>query len=125
MFEAGIVATFDAQHVMHGMEGPEGVLHSHDYRIEVTASRAELDDLGMVVDLDILQAAVDDVVRRVKGMNLDDIVVPRATESVTVEALALWVHGEVGRAIAGGGAEALHVRAWETDEAFGGYAAAL
>jgi 6-pyruvoyltetrahydropterin/6-carboxytetrahydropterin synthase len=125
MFEAGIVARFDAQHVMHGMEGPEGELHSHDYRVEVTASRAELDDLGMVVDLDILQAAVDDVVRRVKGMNLDNIVVPRETESVTVEALALWVHGEVARAIAGGDAESLHVRAWETDDAFGGYAAAL
>jgi hypothetical protein len=72
----------------------------------------------------VLQAAVDDVVRRVKGMNLDDIVVPREPESVTVEALALWVHGEVARAITGTGVEELHVRAWETDDAFGGYAAA-
>lgn len=124
MFEAGIVARFDAQHVMHGMEGPEGEIHSHDYRIDVIASRDRLDDLGMVVDLDVLQAAVDDVVRRVKGMNLDDIVVPRDPESVTVEALALWIHSEVARAIAGTGVERLHVRAWETDEAFGGYAAA-
>ena len=124
MFEAGIVARFDAQHVMHGMDGPEGELHSHDYRIDVTASRARLDDLGMVVDLDVLQAAVDDVVRKVKGMNLDDIVVPREPESVTVEALAQWIHGEVSRAIAGTGVDDLHIRAWETDDAFGGYAAA-
>ena len=124
MFEAGVVARFDAQHVMHGMEGPEGVLHSHDYRIEVTAARTELDDLGMVVDLDVLQAAVDDVVARSKGMNLDEVVLPRDTESVTVEALALWVHREVGRSIANSGVEELHVRAWETDDAFGGYAAA-
>lgn len=124
MFEAGIVAMFDAQHVMHGMEGPEGQLHSHDYRIEVTASRAALDDAGMVVDLDVLQAAVDDVVARVKGANLDDIVVPRDPGSVTVEALALWIHGEVARSITGSGVEQLHVRAWETDDAFGGYAAA-
>jgi 6-pyruvoyltetrahydropterin/6-carboxytetrahydropterin synthase len=124
MFEAGIVARFDAQHVMHGMEGPEGVLHSHDYKIDVTASREQLDDLGMVVDLDVLQAAVDDVVRKVKGTNLDYIVVPRESESVTVEALALWVHGEIARAISGTGVEQLSVRAWETDDAFGGYAAA-
>ena len=124
MFEAGVVAAFDAQHVMHGMEGPEGVLHSHDYRIEVIASRERLDDMGMVVDLDILQAAVDDVVSRTKGTNLDEVVVPRDTESVTVEALAQWIHGEVGRAIAGRGVERLHVRTWETDDAFGGYAAA-
>lgn len=124
MFEAGVVARFDAQHVMHGMDGPEGVLHSHDYRIEVTAARTALDDLGMVVDLDVLQAAVDEVVRTSKGMNLDDVVVPRDTESVTVEALALWVHDRVSSAIAGRGVEELHVRAWETDEAFGGYAAA-
>lgn len=123
MYEAGVVARFDAQHVMRGMEGPEGVLHSHDYRIDVTARRDSLDDLGMVVDLDVLQAAVDDVVRRVKGMNLDDVVVPRDSESVTVEALAYWIHGEIAKAIAGSGVEDLHVRTWETDDAFGGYAA--
>ncbi|MBW3595324.1 MAG: 6-carboxytetrahydropterin synthase [Actinobacteria bacterium] len=124
MFEAGVVAHFDAQHVMHGMEGPEGVLHSHDYRIDVTARRATLDELGMVVDLDILQGAVEDVVDRVKGRNLDDVIVPRDTESVTVEALALWIHHQVSHAIATSGVEDLHVRAWETDAAFGGYAAA-
>ena len=124
MFEAGIVARFDAQHVMHGMEGPEGVLHSHDYRLDITASRERLDDLGMVVDLDLLQAAVDDVISRIKGTNLDDVVAPRESESVTVEALALWVHTEIARAIAGTGVEQLSVRAWETDDAFGGYAAA-
>lgn len=124
MFEAGVVARFDAQHVMHGMEGPEGVLHSHDYTLGVSASREHLDELGMVVDLDLLQAAVDDVVRRVKGGNLDEIVAPREHESVTVEALALWVHGEVGRALSGTGIERLRVRAWETEDAFGGYEAA-
>ena len=124
MFEAGIVSRFTARHVMHGMEGPEGVLHPHDYRIEVTASRERLDDLGMVVDLDVLQSAVDDVVGRVENANLDDIVVPREPESVTVEALALWVHGEIAKAISGTGVENLHVRAWETDDAFGGYASA-
>jgi len=124
MYEAGVVARFTAQHVMHGMKGPEGVLHAHDYRIDVTATRSALDDLGMVVDLDVLQAAVDDVVARVKGTNLDDVVAPRDSESVTVEALAYWIHGEIGRSIAGSGVEKLHVRAWETDDAFGGYAAA-
>lgn len=124
MFEAGVIARFDAQHVMHGMEGPEGLLHSHDYRLDITASRQHLDVLGMVLDLDVLQAAVDDVVARVKGTNLDDVVTPREFESVTVEALAMWVHGEIARAIAGTGVEQLSVRAWETDDAFGGYAAA-
>ena len=122
MYEAGVVAHFEAQHVMHGMEGPEGVLHPHDYRIEVTASRTTLDDLGMVVDLDVLQAAVDDVVNAMKGQNLDEIVVPRDSGSVTVEALAFWIHSEVGRAVAATGVEQLHVRAWETTDAFGGYA---
>ncbi len=123
MFEAGIVATFDAQHVMHGMEGPEGVLHSHDYRVEVTAAREALDDLGMVVDLDVLQAALDDVVGQIKGANLDEVVTPRDSESVTVEALSLWIHGRIAGAIATSGVERLHVRAWENEYAFGGYAA--
>src|SRR5207247_2405287 len=43
-------------HALHRMpvEGPEGELHGHDYRIHVVVSRAVLDDRGMVIDLDTL-----------------------------------------------------------------------
>jgi hypothetical protein len=33
--------------MMPGIEGPEGELHSHDYRLEVVVRDTELDDRGM------------------------------------------------------------------------------
>ena len=41
---------------MPGVEGPEGELHEHDYRLEVVVEREKLDDRGMVCDLDVLDA---------------------------------------------------------------------
>ena len=45
-----------ALHVMPDVEGPEGELHTHDYRIEVVVECERLDDRGMVCDLDVLEA---------------------------------------------------------------------
>jgi 6-pyruvoyltetrahydropterin/6-carboxytetrahydropterin synthase len=122
VYEVGLARSFRAAHVMPGMEGPEGVLHEHDYRVDVVAARAELDDRGMVCDLDVLERALAEVVGRVEGRNLDEIKPPDA-EAVTVEVLARWTHGAVGRLIAGAGVQRLSVRVWETPTAFGGYAA--
>ena len=47
MYHVGTAAEFTALHVMPGMEGPEGTLHSHDYRLDVVLDRAELDAAGM------------------------------------------------------------------------------
>jgi 6-pyruvoyl-tetrahydropterin synthase len=39
MYQVGTAIEFPAQHVMPGMEGPEGQLHEHDYRLEVLVER--------------------------------------------------------------------------------------
>jgi 6-pyruvoyltetrahydropterin/6-carboxytetrahydropterin synthase len=119
MFEVGLSTTFTASHVMPFVEGPESELHDHDYRIEVTASNRELDARGMVCDLDVLEAALKDIIEKVRGRNLDEIV-PH-DEAVTVEVLAHWSHRELARRLAGRGIDSLAVKVWETEDAFGGY----
>lgn len=118
-FEVGLSVGFTASHVMAGMEGPEGVLHEHEYRVEVVVGRAELDDAGMVCDLDILAEALDRLRALVEGKNLD-VIKPEGTDSVTVEVFAEWAHGFLANALADTGAETLSVRVWESDDAFGG-----
>ena len=44
---------------MPGMPPPEGERHSHDYRLDVVVRRDDLDERGMVVDLDLLDQALD------------------------------------------------------------------
>jgi 6-pyruvoyltetrahydropterin/6-carboxytetrahydropterin synthase len=123
MYEVGITAGVRARHVMPGMDGPEGRPHAHDYRIEVVVARGELDEQGMVCDIDRLEAALSDVLDRVRDRDLEEIK-PSDAYAVTVEVLARWAHGEIAEALQGVSGELL-VRAWESPVAFGGYAAPL
>ncbi len=124
MYEVGTGAEVRAFHVMPGMAGPEGELHPHDYRIEVVVRRAELDERGMVCDLDVLDAALQGAVAEVKEQNLEVIRPPQA-EAVTVEVFARWLHGAIADATRHEGGDLLSVRVWESPVAFGGYSAPL
>ena len=122
-YEAGAVTALRAKHVMP-VEGPEGRLHDHEYRVEVVASRAGLDERGMVVDLDVLREAVAAMLEPLRDTDLTPLA-PPGTEGVTVEVLARLVFDGVAERLAGEGAERLSVRVWESDTEFAGYAADL
>lgn len=125
MYEVGANETVTAWHVMPGMEGPEGELHSHDYRIDVVVARDQLDDQGMVCDLDVLRASLSTATARVSDQNLE-IIQPEDADAVTVEIFARWLHEQLRDALGESSGDAtLSVRVWETPEAFGGYAAAI
>jgi 6-pyruvoyl-tetrahydropterin synthase len=104
------------------MAGPEGQLHDHDYRIDIVVDREQLDDRGMVCDLDVLEARLTDLTSRIEGRNLEEIR-PAEAAAVTVEVFARWVHDSLAAAVAAAGGETLAVRVWETPVAFGGYRA--
>ena len=118
--EVGMSRNVRALHVMPGLPGPEGQLHDHDYRIEIVVTREQLDDRGMVCDLDVLEAALTELTRQVEGRDLEAIR-PAGAGAVTVEVFARWVHDSLSPVVAAAGGEALAVRVWETPAAFGGY----
>jgi 6-pyruvoyltetrahydropterin/6-carboxytetrahydropterin synthase len=122
-YEVGSSLTVRALHQMP-MPGPEGELHDHDYRFDVVVARGELDEHGMVCDLDVLRAAMQAMAATIKDRDLEAIRPPEA-EAVTVEVLARWAHGQLAAALGTSGAEKLSVRVWETPADFGGYAGPL
>lgn len=128
MYQAGTEREVRAFHVMPGMPPPEGEKHSHDYRLTLVVSREELDANGMVVDLDVLVGALEELTTRLREADLDAIIGTQiGTNAVTVEAFAHWVHGKIGAAItessgAVGAGATLAVRVYENATEFGGYA---
>jgi 6-pyruvoyl-tetrahydropterin synthase len=122
MYQVGLSTEVKAFHIMPGMAGPEGVLHSHDYRLEVLVERDELDERAMVCDIDVLEEALANAAAVVRDKNLEVIQPPEA-EAVTVEVFAKWLHSAVADAVREGGGEMLTVRVWESPIAFGGYGA--
>jgi 6-pyruvoyltetrahydropterin/6-carboxytetrahydropterin synthase len=123
-FEVGASADLRALHRIPWLPPPEGDLHEHEYRVEVVIERATLDGRGMVIDLDVVEAALREAVATLEGRDLDSIRPPEA-EAVTVEILARWFHQRLADAITAAGGEALAVRVWESPTAFGGYRAAV
>jgi 6-pyruvoyltetrahydropterin/6-carboxytetrahydropterin synthase len=119
-YEVGSGVTVRALH-QQPVEGPEGELHAHDYRIDVVVGRGELDEHGMVCDLDALRAALQAIAARIDGKDLEEIRPPEA-EAVTVEVLARWAHENLVPALRQAGGDRLAVRVWESPSDFGGYA---
>lgn len=122
MHQVGTAVRFTAQHVMPGVEGPEGTLHEHDYRLEVLVEREALDERGMVCDLDRLDAVLQRIKDTVEGKNLEEIR-PAEAEAVTVEVFSKWAHGQIAGELAGSGVGRVTVRVYENADAFGGYSA--
>jgi 6-pyruvoyltetrahydropterin/6-carboxytetrahydropterin synthase len=123
-FEVGASAELRALHRIPWLPPPEGELHEHEYRVEVVIERATLDGRGMVIDLDVVDAALQAAVAALEGKDLDSIRPPEA-EAATVEIVAQWFHARLADAIAAAGGEALAVRVWESPSAFGGYRAGV
>jgi len=120
-YEAGASVEVHALHVMP-VEGPEGLLHGHDYRIDVVVSREELDGDGMVIDLAALEAELSSVRAELEGRDLDAIRSEDA-EAVTVEVFARWVWDRLAPLVVAAGAEELAARVYESADAYGGYRA--
>jgi 6-pyruvoyl-tetrahydropterin synthase len=75
----------------------------------------------MVCNLDALRAALQAIVARIEGKDLEEIR-PPAAEAVTVEVLARWAHQSLVPVLRQAGGDMLAVRVWESDSDFGGYA---
>jgi 6-pyruvoyltetrahydropterin/6-carboxytetrahydropterin synthase len=117
MFEVGAMTRFVAFHVMPAQPPPENERHAHDYRVEVVAEREDLDERGMVCDLDVVTSCLADVAEEARDRDLAAVC---GTEVVTVEVLAAWIHARLAPALKRDGAERIAVRVWESDDAFGG-----
>ena len=122
MYETGTALQVRAFHVMPGMPPPEGERHSHDYRLDVVVRRDDLDERGMVVDLDLLDGRCKDAAAQVDGADLETVV---PAEAVTVEVFARWVHDQLAAALGRLPGATLAVRVWESPVAFGGYTSPL
>ena len=122
MYETGTALQVRAFHVMPGMPPPEGERHSHDYRLDVVVRRDDLDGRGMVVDLELLDRALQETAARVDGTDLETVV---PAEAVTVEVFARWVHEQLAAALGRLPGATLSVRVWESPVAFGGFTSAL
>ena len=93
MFEVGVARTFHALHQLEAEDPAATHEHSHDYRAEVIARGERLDENAMMVDLDLLGAALTECLAELDSVDLDSLAA-FAGRNTTVETVAehIWTH---------------------------------
>ena len=93
MFEVGVARTFHALHQLEADDPAATHEHSHDYRAEVVARGEHLDENAMLVDLDLLGAALSECLAELDSADLGSLVA-FAGRNTTVETVAehIWTH---------------------------------
>lgn len=72
MYKVAVKRDFVAQHFLIGGDwGPENVLHSHHYAVELQLEGAELDRHGYLVDIVDIEAQLDAVVASYRDHTLN------------------------------------------------------
>jgi 6-pyruvoyltetrahydropterin/6-carboxytetrahydropterin synthase len=121
MYTVTVRREFIAQHFLTVPNpGPEGELHSHAFTLELRLSGPELNEFGYLVDIDTVNAGIDDLVARYRDATLNDL--PEfAGENPSVEHFARHVAERFVEGAEPSNPERLDVRLWEDDTAWASY----
>ncbi|NMB75834.1 MAG: 6-carboxytetrahydropterin synthase [Myxococcales bacterium] len=114
MFEVSVQTTISASHRLRGHQGKCEKLHGHNWRIEATAGREELDGLGMVVDFSIFRQMLKEATASFDHTDLNGL--PEFERvNPSSENLARIVYERLRPRLARGGVRLLRVTVWETE----------
>ncbi len=125
MYELSVARDFVAQHYLTVPDpGPvEGEPHSHQYEVEVRFSGPELNEYGYLVDIDAVEAALDDLTERYRDELLNDL--PAFDGNPSVERFARVFADRVAERLDAPTPERLTVKMWEDDVAWASYERSL
>ena len=118
MFEVGVARTFHALHQLEAEDPGASHEHSHDYRAEVVARGEDLDENAMLVDLDLLGAALTDCLAELDSVDLGSLAA-FAGRNTPVETVAehIWTHVR-DRLARAAGLAGLRVTVYESADAW-------
>ena len=72
-FEVMIERDFSSAHQLRGYKGKCENLHGHNYKVEIYARGAELNNIGLLIDFGDLKKAADEIVRYLDHRNLNEL----------------------------------------------------
>ncbi|MCF2242100.1 6-carboxytetrahydropterin synthase [Halobacterium salinarum] len=116
---------FIAQHYLTVPNpGPEGEVHSHRFTADVTFAGGELDEHGYLVDIDAVDAVLDDIEARYQDTLLNDHA-EFGDANPSLERLAELIGDRIADGLGAAAPTRLTVRLWEDDLAWASHERAL
>lgn len=120
-YRVSVERSFIAQHFLTVPNpGPEGELHSHQFRLQVTFSGDGLNEYGYLVDIDAIKEAIDAIVDTYGDETLNELP-PFSGLNPSVEHFSRIVCEEILESTAVDVPTQITVRLWEDDEAYASF----
>ena len=124
-YELAVTRDLVAQHFLTVPDpGPEGEVHSHAFTVEVHFAGPSLGEYGYLVDIDEVNAVLDDLEARYRDALLNDLPEFEGLNP-SVEHFARLFGDRVAAALEDPTPTELAVRIWEDEEAWASHRRAL
>jgi len=96
MYEATVTKVFSAAHAIRLPDGTTESLHGHDWRVKLTVTVENLNEVGMVMDFHELEQRVDAAIDQARNGNLNGIKpFANGQTNPTAEHVAQWIGAQV------------------------------
>ena len=112
MYKIKVLSNFSGAHNLRGYKGKCEELHGHNWRVEVTASADELDDIGMVADFKVLKQMLANCIKELDHRHLNEVEYFKKVNP-TSENIARYIYQQMSRKSPE--VKVQQVTVWETD----------
>ena len=121
MYTVAVARNFVARHFLVGGDwGPENLLHSHPYKVEVMLEGAALDQHGYLVDIVDIELHLDEIVAYFRDRTLNELA-EFAGLNPSIEHFSRIFCQMLRKRLKAPNLQALTVKIWETDIAWAAY----
>jgi 6-pyruvoyltetrahydropterin/6-carboxytetrahydropterin synthase len=121
MYTVAVARSFVAQHFLWGGDwGPENLLHSHPYRVEVQLQGATLDTHGYLVDIVDIEYHLDKLVAYFRDRTLNEVAEFNGLNP-SIEHFSRIVCQLLRQRLTAPNLQSIRVTIWETDIAWAAY----
>ncbi len=117
MFEVSVEESFAAGHALRGYRGKCENPHGHNYKVRVTVTGKQLDNIGLLWDFRDLKSAMGQIIERLDHQYLNDLE-PFRVDNPSAENMAKYFYDETRARLhkaTQGRVQVKDVTVWETD----------
>ncbi|MBC8552274.1 MAG: 6-carboxytetrahydropterin synthase QueD [Candidatus Brocadiales bacterium] len=120
MYDLMIESQFSSAHQLRGYKGKCEKLHGHNWRVQVTGSSENLDDIGIVIDFHDLKKITVEVISSLDHSYLNEVF-PFTEINPSSENIAKWIYDSIKKKLDQDQCNISSVTVWENETASATY----
>ena len=114
MYDLMIESQFSSAHQLRGYKGKCEALHGHNWRVQITVSSDNLNDIGIMVDFHELKDISGEVISSLDHSFLNDVF-PFTEINPSSENIAKWIFDSMKKKIDSKLCDVSSVTVWENE----------